>query len=440
VIEDDGEESLVEPVVQEDFQTDIAQGADVVSTDVVAPVVNTELESVDGSLVSQDQDQDPKTVLTQKEFDNILPEGDDIPNEDDIKRDLNSILKNKGVGVRVDIPFKPGLDVISLTNIETGETTEIPLFQNNPGKTQGSMQSIKNPEAYNKIAEFLKNNSKTSSVIGNVYKNTGLAPEDYFTEEQPGFDPNMDSVSTQIELSDSSSAVKYDADQMNTIADKAAENFINAFKDPSLVGLNLEDDRIANYNYSDDEMNKLIDAVYEDVKIGTELNFSKRDFAKLYGTKSNLINTFKRTAIIEETRDNIYKNNKEYSLESRTNFKNQAHAVRLKDTDEFETKLYEVNRSILSTNKKISDLKSQLFQGPPEKVSNGDNFDEKKWYDSIKIDIETEQGKIKSFSKQIDTNARLAAKAYANSQSRQVQTPGGVLKTVGYKEAYNQKY
>ena len=51
-----------------------------------------------------------------------------------------------------------------------------------------------------------------------------------------------------------------------------------------------------------------------------------------------------------------------------------------------------------------------------------------------------EQDEIKRFSKQIDTNARLAAKAYANSQSRQVQTPGGVLKTVGYEEAYNQKY
>ena len=434
--EKENEEIIVDEEVSPDFQTDTATSADVVSTDVVAPIVNTELDLVDTSSVSSD----PNVVLSKKEFESILPEGEDVANEDNIKRDLNSIFKNKGVGVKVDIPFKPGLDVISLTNIETGETTEIPLFKNVRGNTQGSMQLIKNPEAYDQIAEFLKNNSKTSSLVGNVYKNTGLAPEDYFTDEQPDFNPNMDSVSTQIELSDSSSAVKYDADQMNTIADNAAENFINAFKDPSIVGLNLKDDRIANYNYSDDEMNKLIDAVYEDVKLDTELNFSKRDFAKLYGTKSNLINTFKRTAAIEETRSNIYKNNKEYSLESRTDFKNESHAARLKDTDEFETKLYEINRSILTTNKKISDLKSQLLQGPPEKVSNGDNFDEKKWYDSIQIQIETEQDKIESFSKQIDTNARLAAKAYANSESRQIQTPGGILKTIGYKEAYDQKY
>jgi hypothetical protein len=193
------EEEVVEassPVVEEDFQTDTAVSADVVSTDVPALDTNTELDSVDISSVSSDPD--PEVVLTQQEFDSILPEGDEVPNEDKITESLNSMFRGKGVGVEVDIPMRPGADVITLTNIETGATTEIPLYTDITGDTFGSRNRIKNPEAYSEIANFLANQPKTDGYVGNVYKNTGIAPENYFTEETDR-SPNMDSISSQIE-------------------------------------------------------------------------------------------------------------------------------------------------------------------------------------------------------------------------------------------------
>jgi hypothetical protein len=433
------EEEVVEassPVVEEDFQTDTAVGADVVSTDVPALDTNTELDSVDISSVSSDPD--PKIVLTQQEFDSILPEGNEVPNEDKITESLNSMFRGKGVGVEVDIPIRPGADVITLTNIETGATTEIPLYTDVTGDTFGSRNRIKNPEAYSEIANFLANQPKTDGYVGNVYKNTGIAPENYFTEETDR-SPNMDSISSQIELSDSTPSYKFNAEQMNAISDSSSALFINAFKDPKQVGLNLEDDRIANFNYSDDEMNQLIDEVYKDAVTETGLNFSKRDFVKLYGTKSNLVNTFKRTAQTQQTIDNNYRNNLDYTVKQRDEFKTEEHKIRLKNTDQFETKLYEINNSILTTNKKLTTLKSQLLQGPSEEISKGDNFDEDKWYESINSDIEKEEDNLSVYRKDVTTNAELAAKEYAKSQER-VVSMGDFNRVVGYKEAYDEKY
>ena len=433
------EEEVVEassPVVEEDFQTDTAVSADVVSTDVPALDTNTELDSVDISSVSSDPD--PEVVLTQQEFDSILPEGDEVPNEDKITESLNSMFRGKGVGVEVDIPMRPGADVITLTNIETGATTEIPLYTDITGDTFGSRNRIKNPEAYSEIANFLANQPKTDGYVGNVYKNTGIAPENYFTEETDR-SPNMDSISSQIELSDSTPSYKFNAEQMNAISDSSSALFINAFKDPKQVGLNLEDDRIANFNYSDDEMNQLIDEVYKDAVTETGLNFSKRDFVKLYGTKSNLVNTFKRTAQTQQTIDNNYRNNLDYTVEQRDEFKTEEHKIRLKNTDQFETKLYEINNSILTTNKKLTTLKSKLLQGPPEEISKGDNFDEDKWYESINSEIEKEEDNLSVYRKDVTTNAELAAKEYAKSQER-VVSMGDFNRVVGYKEAYDEKY
>ena len=416
------EEEVVEassPVVEEDFQTDTAVSADVVSIDVPALDTNTELESVDISLESPEISVDPNNIMSKKRFDELILEGDDA--EEDLTSNLNQLLKGQATGIKVE-EAAGGRDQIILTNIETGEKSEPITLPSgyNKNKFDGNKR-IKNEideNAYETVMQFINNQPKTDPYVGSVYRSTGMQPENYF---------KIDRSSRMM------SDVILNSSQMNLIANTAAEKYIEAFKNPSIAGLQLgkNADRAASRNYTTEQRRKIQDWAYEQTKIVSQIDFTKQDFMELYGDGENLL----QTSRLQQDHSNNLDNLKQYDKKTMDAFIANNTEIRLKNESKAINILAENKSSIYESEDKIKILNQRISEGPSDDVK-----DEQIWLNSINDEISLEEENIKTSTSNIEAAAVEEATDYAKSQQRTIMSAGNIPQTIGYNEAYAQKY
>ena len=412
------EEEVVEassPVIEEDFQTDITASADVVSTDVPALDTNTELDLVDISLESPEISVDPNNIMSKKRFDELILEGDDA--EEDLTSNLNQLLKGQATGIKVE-EAAPGKDQIILTNIETGEKSEPITLPSGYNNKRSNFKSKIDENAYETIMQFINNQPKTDPYVGSVYSSTGMQPEDYF---------KIDRSSRMM------SNVILNSSQMNLIANTAAEKYIEAFKNPSIAGLQLgkNADRAASRNYTIEQRRKIQDWAYEQTKIVSQIDFTKQDFMELYGDGENLL----QRARFQQDNSNNLDNLKQYDKKTMDAFIANNTKIRLKNESKAINILAENKSSIYESEDKIKILNQRILEGPSDDVK-----DEQIWLNSINDEISLEQENIKTSTSNIEAAAVEEATDYARSQSRTIMSVGNIPQTIGFKEAYDQKY
>ena len=407
------------PVVEEDFQTDTAIGADVVSTDVPALDTNTELDSVDISLELPETSVDPNNIMSKKRFDELILEGDDA--EEDLTSNLNQLLKSQGTGIKIE-EAAGGRDQIILTNIETGEKSEpitLPSGYNKDKFDKNErIKSEIDENAYETIMQFINNQPKTDPYVGSVYRSTGMQPENYF---------KIDRSSRMM------SDVILNSSQMNNIANIAGENYLKAFKNPSIAGLQLgkNADRAASRNYTKEQRHKIQDWAYEQTKITSGIDFTKQDFMELYGDGENLL----QRARFQQDNSNNLDNLKQYDKKTMAAFIANNTRIRLKKESKAINILAENKSSIYESEDKIKILNQRILEGPSDDVK-----DEQIWLNSINDEISLEEENIKTSTSNIEAAAVEEATDYAKSQQRTIMSAGNIPQTIGYNEAYAQKY
>jgi hypothetical protein len=353
-----------------------------------------------------------KPRISREEFDNI--------SEEDLVETLQPQYRKLGYEIK---PASIGEDAISVTNIATDETIEIPL---NTDYNKEKMESRRltaegqnqpnfpvdpslNSTAYNTFIDFTS--SKVNENEANTYALTGVKPSEYFRE---GERKTIYSLLHNREL---------DAEEMNKLVHSGKNHFIEAFKDPTLA--NLEMGKNAAYSaaadYDDEQIAKIQDYAYEQTVKETGLNISKDDFDMMFD-KDNIKGNFKFEAIDQQTISNNIKLAANNDPKKTTQLKNTILKNKTDKRNPFDQAAFSlINGSkidgietdgLYTVEDKIKTIEDNIKRGAPDKSDNPTA-----WLEAQQNDLEKLRVLENSIKKDLTTNAKAAAEHFAKHEA-----------------------
>ena len=352
-----------------------------------------------------------KPLISRDEFDNI--------SEEDLVKKLRDRYRKLGYDIR---QANIGQDAISVTNIATDQQIKIPLQTDYNQQNQIMDPYGQQPdstllnEAYNKFIEFTSPKINSNEV--NTFNLTNLKPSEYFSKIKKGIKgPSPSSLYPHDDPDE-----KYNAEQMNILANVAKNKFIEVFMDPALV--NLQRGKNASLSaaadYDDKEIAKIQQWAYEQTVLETGINISKYDFDSLY-EYNNIIGRLKPEAEAKQQIKNdiiLAANN---DLEKETQLKNAILTNKTAKRNQFDQAAFSlINGSkidgietggLYTVEDKIREVEEKLLQGPPDDTKGNE------WILAQEKNLEELKLLKSSIIQDLTTNAKAAAEHFAKDEA-----------------------